>query len=340
MLTRRGRALAVLILLSFFMATTYGARSLNAVMVPAVLALVAAVVQVRRADRPSVTRQVPPAGFVGETRTVALDVTAGTAIAAAVTDRTDAALDAGLVTRETTLDATVSYEITFRRRGEHEFGPASVTVTDVLGLAERTFEYRAADAVLAYPETYDLTADGVLSLGVDAFADDREEFDSLREYARGDSLRDVHWKSSARNPDADLLVREYTGDEEPDAFDLVAEADRGRADEMATAAASVALALLDADVPVRVAAPNGTVAAGRGEAQRTAVLSLLARAGAGSVPSERRGAADVVVRATGEGGATVEYGERRVAFEDLARETAPRAGPATAETETETEVVP
>ncbi|NHN48142.1 DUF58 domain-containing protein [Halostella sp. JP-L12] len=326
MLTRRGWALAGVTAFSFVMATGYGARSLNAVMVPALLALVAAVVQVRRADRPSVSRRVPADGFVGETRTVALDAETRTAIAAVVTDRTAAALGAGVVRRETTLGGTVTYEVTLGRRGEHELGPATVTVTDVLGLAERSFEYRGTDTLLAYPEVRDLTAGGVLALGVDAFADDREEFDTLREYVRGDSLRDVHWKSSAGTPGADLLVREYESDEEPDAFDIVAEADRGRADEMATAAASVALALLDADVPVRVAAPNGTVDAGRGEGQRTAVLALLARAGAGSVPSERRGAADVHVRATGDEGATVEFQDRRVAFDDLARDAAPRDG--------------
>ena len=333
MLTRRGRALVGLVLATLFMATTYGARSLNAVMVPAVLAMVAAVVQVRRVGRPDVSRRVPADGFVGETRTVTLDVTADTAIAAEVTDRTPAALGAGLVSREATVGGSISYDITLRRRGEHELGPATVTVTDVLGLAERTFEYRATDAVLAYPDVYDLTADGVLSLGVDAFVEDRGEFDVLREYARGDSLRDVHWKSSAGAPDADLLVREYADGEDPDALDVVAEADRGRSDEMATAAGSVALTLLDADIPVRVAAPNGTVSAGRGDGQRTAVLSLLARAGVGAVPSERRASADVVVRATGDGGATVEYGDRRVAFDDLARRGTPRTDPSAAATE-------
>ncbi|WP_135819935.1 DUF58 domain-containing protein [Halostella litorea] len=317
MLTRRGWGLLGVVVGCLAMATAYGARSLNAVMVPGLIALVAAVVQVARADRPSVTRGVPADGFVGERRTVTVDVAADAAAAGVVTDRLDAGLGGGTVTRETTVGGTVSYDVTLEARGEHRLGPASVAVTDVLGLARRAFDYRDTDTLLAYPPVYGLTR-GSLPYGAAATAGGREEFDHLREYDRGDSTGDVHWKSSAKRPDDELLVREFVGDE-PDAVSVVAEtADdaRPQADAMATAAASVSLGLLDRGVPVAVDAPAGNVPAGDGPDHRTAVLSLLARTGPGSVPADRRRDADVVVTAT-DGGVDVAFADRRTTFDAL-----------------------
>ncbi|WP_121822883.1 DUF58 domain-containing protein [Halostella salina] len=332
MLTRRGWAVVGLVAGCLAMATAYGARSLNAVMVPALVALAAAVVQVVRADRPSVRRKVPEGGFVGETRTVTVEVDGEHATAVGLTDRTDAGLGDRTVEREATVGGTVSYDVTLDARGEHRIGPASVTVTDVLGLARRTFDDRDTDTLLAYPPVYGL-ARGSLPFGAAATAGGRERFDRLREYERGDARGDIHWKSSAKRPDGDLLVREFAGDD-PDAVRVVAETDGGdRADEMASAAASVALALLDRGVPVAVDAPDGTVDAGDGPDHRTAVLSLLARTGPGTVSPERREDAEVVVTA-GDGGTAVTLGDRHTTFDALV------AGSPTAHAATGQEVTP
>jgi uncharacterized protein (DUF58 family) len=320
-LTRRGKGLVGLVVVSFLMATTYGARSLNAVMIPAIVALVGAAVQIRRADRPSFERRAPSNGFVGDTRTVTLDADAGTPISAVVTDETDDGLWAPESSLETTLGtASVSYDVTLKRRGPQRLGPATVTVTDVLGLVERSFEFRETDTVLAYPQVFDLAGGEGFLLGTDDAGTNREEFDTLREYARGDSLRDVHWKSSAKRPDVDLLVQEYRGNDRPEAVHVVAEAAdtfHDHASAMATAAASVALALLDAGVPVALDAPDGSVDAGIGPNHRETVLTLLARTGAGRVPPERRDPGDVVVSAPDTGEVTVRAGDRTVPFDDL-----------------------
>jgi len=317
MLTRRGWAVGGLVAGCLAMATAYGARSLNAVMVPALVALAAAVVQVVRADRPSVRRRVPEGGFVGETRTVTVEVDGDRAAAAVVTDRTDAGLGDRAVERATTIGGDISYDVTLDARGEHRIGPASVTVTDVLGLVRRTFDHTDTDTLLAYPRVYGL-ARGSLPFGAAATAGGREQFDRLREYERGDARGDIHWKTSAKRPDDDLLVREYAGDD-PDAVRVVAETDErttALADEMASAAASVALALLDRGVPVAVDAPDGSVDAGDGPDHRTALLSLLARTGPGTVPPERREGAEVVVTAA-EGGTAVALGDRQTSFDAL-----------------------
>lgn len=322
-LTRRGWGVLALTVASFAMAIGYGARSLNVVMVPAAVALVGAALQVRRAARPQVTRHVPRNGFVGDSRTVELDVDAGRPVPGAVADETGGGLRASGARSETTLgEGALSYDVTLTERGVHRLGPAAVTITDVLGLVERTVEVDDTDRLLAYPPIREIPGDR-LAVGGDPVAA-REEFDTVREYDRGDSLRDVHWKSSAKRPDVDLLVREYRGSDDPEAVHLVAEAADGRADAMATAAASVAVALLDAGVPVGVDAPDGSVPPARGDDHRTAVLSLLARTGSGTVPPERRDPCDVVVAAES-GDVAVRTDGRTVAFDDLAAATGPGA---------------
>jgi uncharacterized protein (DUF58 family) len=320
-LTRRGRGLLGLVVLSLAMATMYGARSLNAVMIPAIVALVGAAVQVRRADRPSIERRAPSSGFVGETLTVTLDADAGAPVAGVVTDETDDGLRAPDTTLETTLGtAPASYDATLRHRGPRRLGPATVAVTDVLGLVERSFEFGETDTILAYPEVFDIVGREGFLRGTDDAGTNRGEFDAIREYARGDSLRDVHWKSSAKRPDVDLLVQEYRGNDRPDAVHVVAEAAdtaHDQASAMATAAASVALALLDAGVPVAVDAPDGSVDAGIGPTHRETVLTMLARTGVGRVPTERRDPGDVVVTAPETGDVTVRAGGRSVPFDDL-----------------------
>ena len=145
--------------------------------------------------------------------------------------------------------------------------------------------------------------------------DDRGEFDSLREYVPGDPLRNVDWKASAKREE--LVVSEFAAREEKDGISIVAEAAPGRADAMATAAASVALWLLDAGVGIDLATPGGrlsNVSPGEGEE----VLALLARAGGGRVGNARRNAADVLVRAETDGSA-ITTSEKVIPFGRLVR---------------------
>lgn len=71
-LTRRGRAVVGVAVGGFLFATLFGSRSLNAVVVPALVALVAGYVQVRVRSDVSVTRDSPGDGFAGTTHDVTL----------------------------------------------------------------------------------------------------------------------------------------------------------------------------------------------------------------------------------------------------------------------------
>lgn len=112
--------------------------------------------------------------------------------------------------------ATVVYPLTPRVRGEHMLGPLRVSLADPLGLVElvRTVGDRSPMLVRPRVEAFD----GPDNRGV-AGTNDRASNDSsapratgqmihdaqLREYASGDDIRTIHWRSSARR--GELIVR-------------------------------------------------------------------------------------------------------------------------------------
>ncbi len=292
--TRRALALVAVCALAVWLAITFGARSLNALVVPALVALAAAAVQLFLAERPTVTRSQPAAGFPGDVRRIELVVEGGQPLSAGVTERAGDGLRSEFTSATLSVPTTVDYEVELQARGERRLGPLALTVTDVFGLFSKAFEYPKRTPVLVYPPVEDLAAAGVLG-GVVERTDHRERFDELREYVPGDSLRDVHWKSSAKRDD--LVVMEFDGTRELTGLTLVAESTAGHADAMASAAASVAVALLDTGIAVSLCYPDGRVERAGGEPQRERVLSALARTGPGRVERD----ADVRVLADDRG---------------------------------------
>ncbi|MFB6171770.1 MAG: DUF58 domain-containing protein [Haloarculaceae archaeon] len=297
--TRRGYGLALVVLLALAFGLVFGARALDAVAIPSLVALGASAYQLHRADPPALDRSQPESGFPGETRTV--DLAVETSVPCRIEDRASPglAVDDGQ-TVEVAGDAVHSYEVRLARRGEHTLGPASVRATDSLGLFERTFGHPLETTVLVYPEVESLAR----AVGVEGEADgvERGAFDRIREYRPGDPLRDIHWTTSAKRPD-ELVVAEYT-DDGSRAITVAAEtsvASDAAVDAMATAAASLATRLLESGVAVGVVVRDGTVSAGTGSRHRRDVLELLARAGSGRLSSAAREAADVLVSVDGDG---------------------------------------
>jgi uncharacterized protein (DUF58 family) len=281
--TRRAVGLVALVVVALWLAATFGARSLNALVVPALVALVAAAVQLLLADRPTVTRKPPTAGFPGDSRRVELTIETDDPLTARIAEEIGEGLDSTFDSARVSVPTTVDYDIDLRWRGEHRLGPLALTVTDALGLFSRTFEYPRRTSVLVYPELRDVEDTGIAG-GFAERADERERFDGLREYVPGDSLRDVHWKSSAKRDD--LVVMEFDGTRELTGLSIAAEATAGHADEMASAAASVAVSLLDAGFAVELCYPDGDVERAGGEPQRERVLGALARTGPGRAERE------------------------------------------------------
>ncbi len=334
--TIRGWTAIAVVALSFAMAWEFGPRALNAVVTPLLVVLVVGALTTARATRPEVRRAPVSPGFVDDRRTVEIALETASAVSATVRDAVgegatvtdiesvsgaETEIDGrGAPTATTTLEADDRFEYAVRleRRGEHRLGPLTVIVTDVFGLFHRRFDYDETTSLVVYPRVHDLRSDpgSDLRAFVERERGDREEFDHLREYQRGDSLRDVHWKSAAKRPDADLVVTEYAADEEAGSVTVSAECPPGRDDDLATAVASVVTHLLEADVSVGVTVPNGEYPPGTGSDHHHTLLSAFAVLEAGDLEDEQRRAADIVVRAD-DGGTTVVVDGRSVPFDRL-----------------------
>ena len=322
-LTRRGIGVLAVAVLAFVLGIRYGARSLDAVLVPSLVALGIGVVQVLRRRRPAVRRNGPTPGFPGETRTVRVEVESN--LPCDVHEETGEGLRAIDPDARLAGGGTYEYDVELLGRGEHALGPATVFQRDILGLVHHATHVQSTTPVLVYPRVEPIAARGAFAGLVErAGTEDRDAFDRLREYTSSDSLRDINWKASAKQPDGEFVVTEFAA-QDRGGISVVAESEVGHADEMATAAASVAGHLLDADLLVDVAAPGGEVESGRGEEHRERTLELLARTGAGRVGRDRGDRADVHVYA-GEDGTVVRIRETAHRFESLIAEEERSAG--------------
>lgn len=322
--TRRGWSVLVVAGTALFMALLYGPRSLESLIVPLVLGIVAAAISVSRVDDPNYRRIVPENGHVGESRTVRLAFDVDAPEAGVVSDKIGDGLSSTTNTVEATIgNEPVAYEITYEHRGVHTVGPLTVWVEDVLGLAARKIEYPEVDHVVAYPRVRPLTGATRRELNLLAGAAperQRDEFHRLREYTTGDTLRDVHWKSSAKQPDDDLVVKEFVAEDQFGDVTIHAQAPESLADELAEATASIAVSLLNRGIRVGVTVGDGSVPPSIGADHRARLLELLARTDAG--PIHRHVPGQPEVKLVGEdGGVTVQMGDYRTTFAALAGDT-------------------
>jgi uncharacterized protein (DUF58 family) len=300
-LTTRGWVAASLVGLAVVLAWAFGERSLNAVAAPTLAALVVAGVLVYRAAPPTVEYDLPRPGFPGEQRHIRFDVD-GDGLAT-VRHSLPPGLTTQAVDATVTLPRTFELPVTLETRGVYEVGPPDIRQRDPLGLVERRVGIDTAGTMLVYPQVYTLADATLGGLFADRTTAERQEFDRLREYVPGDPLRNVHWKSSAKHDD--FLVMEFSPTERTESVSIAATADQGRADRMADATATVALAALDAGLSVELVVPDGHIPSGVGDTHRENLLRLLARTGHGTVEPSRRETADVVVDA-GESSTVVE----------------------------------
>lgn len=158
-------------------------------------------------------RNVPPAGFPGEPIEVTLAVrnegllpipwlamheSVPPALGAATTVRRVVALGA----RE---ERRLAYTVQGQRRGLYRIGPLSLRTGDALGLFERPLAGQAADSLVIYPEVrplHELGLPAALPFGArphpgSLFADPARPI-GVRDYAPGDTVRQIDWKHSAR----------------------------------------------------------------------------------------------------------------------------------------------
>lgn len=109
--------------------------------------------------------------------------------------------------------ASAAYRVPTARRGLIQTGPLRALRRDVLGLTQRTATLAGTEEVLIVPHTIALPFPSVGSSGrlgqhlrMKSWGQTGTEFHSLREYQRGDDIRRINWKASARS--TALIVRE------------------------------------------------------------------------------------------------------------------------------------
>ncbi|MFB6121541.1 MAG: DUF58 domain-containing protein [Halobacteriaceae archaeon] len=321
-LTRRGAAVVVVVVVGFAMGWLFGGRSLNAVVVPGAVLLGVSWLGIRRVTEPRVDRDAPGYGFPDETAEVELSVAGDRSVSVTVSDAVPEGLVADPTFHSVSDGNPLRYELGLRERGIFELGPVTVTATDVFGLWKVTFTAPVTDEVVVFPRIRPLYESAGIVSGYVGLTDEREQFDSIREYQRGDDLRDVNWKASAKRA-GDLVVTEYAG--EGAERNVLVGVDRGpNPDATAEAAATLVVHMLDAGLSVGLITPRRSIGPGAGNDHRRDLLTALA-AYDGDGPQPDMEAADVEVR-PGEGGARVRAGRETHQFEDIALQTKRSAG--------------
>lgn len=227
----------------------------------------AAVSAWRAAGRVDVRRTVPARTVAGNPLTVTVEVSCPTASSLVVRDDLTGAVGA---TGDPRGGATVTGEVTLAR-GLVAVGHVAVTVTDLFGLfrAEATGDVpvvgrRAGEVVEVLPAVPTIrtgTVTGAGSTDEDGGVLRRgagPEIIGVREHSRGDPLRAVHWRSTARR--GELVVREFAEPGRPRLrIELAAtDWDVTALDAATEAACAIAAGASAAGQPVEVAA-DGTV---------------------------------------------------------------------------------
>ncbi len=117
-------------------------------------------------------------------------------------ERGSASLDAPL---KKGAAVTLRYELVFREPGDYQFGVTGVTLRSMFGLSEKTFVFFAPFSIRIYPKLLrpklspvQAPAFGWAGMTQSAYRGGKLGFMNIREYAAGDTIRDLNWKATAR----------------------------------------------------------------------------------------------------------------------------------------------
>jgi uncharacterized protein (DUF58 family) len=218
-MTERGRAVAALGLVVYLAAWIFGSRALYPVAVGLLLAVVVAVAWVRLSARPPHVRRHGASRDVveGDDVRVDLEVEPTSAIAppTLVAHERPGRLGERRVQMHRVAQQRFAggYELRAVPRGRYAFDAVRLTVQDPFGLARAVLIQGEPQALVVYPRLVAL--ERLFSEG-GAYAQDGRrlllrrptgyELHSVREYVEGESLRKVHWRSTAKR--GRLMVKE------------------------------------------------------------------------------------------------------------------------------------
>ncbi|MEO6254232.1 MAG: DUF58 domain-containing protein [Ferruginibacter sp.] len=127
---------------------------------------------------------------------------------------------------------SILYKLRPVTRGEYHFGRIIVYVESLLGLLKRRHNIEAAEVVPVYPSFLQMRKYELLSqTTIQAEHGNKRmrkighsmEFEQIKEYVRGDDVRSVNWKATARK--GSLMVNNYTDEKSQQVYCII---DKGR----------------------------------------------------------------------------------------------------------------
>lgn len=138
------------------------------------------------------------------------------------------------------LDANDAQEFTYElrptERGEYDFGDINVFVNTKIGFLRRKISIAAQQMVPVYPsfiqmrkfEMYAIS-NRLTDVGIKKIrrVGHTMEFDQIKEYVRGDDVRSINWKATARTND--LMVNQYQDERSQNVINVI---DMGRVMKM------------------------------------------------------------------------------------------------------------
>ncbi len=183
-------------------------------------------------------------------------------------------------------EARAAYRFPTDRRGRFEVGPLRATVIDPFGLVQGSRHILGAEQVIVYPRVRDVLPPpetGGLDLDRDqprvrSRIEPSGEFHTLRDYAPGDDLRHVHWRSTARR--GQLMMRQNEARRRTPVLVLLdvrpGAHDRASFERVVEACASIVTAIDRADRPVEVMLSTGVTIGTQGRRHLGSVMDELA----------------------------------------------------------------
>ncbi|WGL53851.1 DUF58 domain-containing protein [Nocardioides sp. BP30] len=276
-LTLRGRAFLAAGVTAIVCAVILGQPGLTRIgVLLVVLPLLVAIVVARSRYRLALTRSVVPAvAAVGQPVRVRIRVSNEGALPTApllLEEAVPFTLGARqrFVVRRLGRRRELDYQVRAELRGRYELGPLTVNVCDPFGLVRLGRAFSSTAPLVVTPRTVPLdrinltpARSGTGDNRPRAFAGGSAEDVTVREYRRGDDLRRVHWRSSARI--GELMVRREEQHWQARAtvlLDTRTAAHRGAGstasfEAAVSAAASVAAHLTERGYAVRLVATDG-----------------------------------------------------------------------------------
>ncbi len=199
-----------------------------------------------------------PNGVTLTLRNASLRTLRGTVTDDPVIDTGEAGLPASFVLPPRG-SAQIRYELTPTRRGPRDFGAVTVRYGSLLGLVARQERIELPAKADVYPDVHAARSLEMLRrrgrddarLGSLRVRGGDTEFERLRPYQRGDEMRHVDWRASARRDD--LTVRQFQAESNQNvvfAID-VGRGMRGEANGITSVDHALNAALLAADVALR-----------------------------------------------------------------------------------------